>query len=274
MTSASATLSRLSRIPKRVLTDARIFLLLKNWREALRAELTGAPLTKVHFRNGSVLSGPAAMDLAFIFHEIWVQRTYSKGQYRIKRGDVIVDVGANVGAFAIYAATAAPDVTVHAFEPFPGNLTWLRKNVEESGLTNVIIHEQAIASVTEKRALHVNPEKWISHSLVRDEGRGDEDVTVNCVTLSEALESNNIKRCNLLKLDCEGSEYEILMRSEAKTLDRVERIVGEYHEAPEIPYKGDTLREFLEDHSFHIDYFSSLEVDCGIFYATNTVHPS
>lgn len=247
----------------------RIVRLLENWREALAAERTGAPLKRLLFRNGVRLNAPDTLDLAFLFHETWVRRTYAPPGFEINPGDVVIDVGANIGVFAIYAATAAPDVKVYAYEPFPGNLVWLRRNIEESKLANVRVYDQAVTGATEERTLHVNPARWIVHSLVREEGESSHDITVKCVSLDQILEVETSGRCDLLKLDCEGSEYEILMSCRPETLRRVKRIVGEYHEGAQIKGTGDELRSFLESNSFRIDHFGRTEVDSGIFYATN-----
>jgi FkbM family methyltransferase len=264
-------MARLARIPARCKRDVRLILMLKNWREALRAELTGAPLKRVKLRNGASLTAPDTLSLAFLFHEIWVQRTYTPPGFEIKRGDVVIDIGGNIGVFATYAATAAPDVRVYSYEPFPGNIEWLRRNIEQSGLSNVKVIEQAVGGGAGERTLHVNPESWIVHSLVRDEGSAAGDVSVTCVTLDQVFEDNGIGACDLLKLDCEGSEYEILMGCRPETLRRVKRIVGEYHEGVSIGKTGQDLRRFLEANGFSIDYFGPMEVDSGIFYATNTV---
>lgn len=269
MKTLSRQLLRLSQIPRRVRSDLRIISLLKNWPAALSAELTGAPLRSLRMRNGVVIEAPATLDLAFLFHEIWVRRTYTFPGFEIQPGETVVDVGGNIGVFAAYAAKAARDVKVYSYEPFPGNVIWLRKNIAESKLTNVRVNMKAVAGESGHRTLHVNPERWIVHSLVREEGDQKQDITVECVTLAQVFDSNEIVNCDLLKLDCEGSEYEILMNSDANTLKRVRRIVGEYHEGPHIGKTGDDLRGFLESHSFRIDYFGQRETDSGIFYATN-----
>lgn len=270
MNTLSRTLGRLARVPARCRTDLRLVRLLKNWREALACEWSGAPLRRALLKNGVVIDAPEALDLAFLFHEIWVRRTYSPPGFGIGRGDVVVDVGGNVGVFATYAATAAPGVSVYSYEPFPGNVEWLRRNVEASGLGNVRVFDEAVAGAPGERALHVNPSSWIVHSLVREEGGAGHDVTVRCVTLDQVFESNGIARCDLLKVDCEGSEYEILMGCRPETLGRVRRIVGEYHEGPHIGGTGRELRRFLEANAFRVDHLGPLEVDSGIFYATNT----
>lgn len=260
-------MARLVRIPERCKRDVRLIFMLQNWREALAAEWNRVPLEKVLLRNNVALSGPSTIDLAFLFHEIWVREVYSPPGYEIRDGDIIIDVGANIGVFATYAATRAPSVTIYAYEPFPENVSWLRKNVEDSHLTNVVVYQQAVAGSSGVRFLQSDPKDWIMHSL-REEGADGGSLEVSCISLDEIMSKEEIKRCDLLKLDCEGSEYEILQGCAPDTLRRVRRIVAEYHEGHHHMSTGRELCRFLESQSFRIDVFEA-DVNCGYFSAYN-----
>ena len=264
----SGTKGRLARIPARIWRDVRLVGMLRTWREALAAEWTGARLERIEFRNGVVLSGPSDSRLEFLFHEIWVRETYNRGGYAIREDDTIIDVGANVGVFAAYAASRAPRGRVLAFEPFPRSVDQLRENVRESRLRNVEIFEEAVAGSCGRRTLHVSPEALITNSLVATRPGGHE-LAVDCVDLDHVLEANRVDRCDLLKLDCEGSEYEVLQGCSPEALGRVARIVGEYHEGPGIVGDGDGLRRFLESRSFRVDHFEAIGAGSGIFRARN-----
>src|SRR5438093_401605 len=99
--------------------NLRLCHLLKNWPEAASVAFERRPVTKLYVRNGVVLSAPSTLSLLFLFDEIWVREFYTPRPYRVQRGDVVIDIGANVGVFALYAATRAADVNVYAYEPFP-----------------------------------------------------------------------------------------------------------------------------------------------------------
>jgi FkbM family methyltransferase len=244
--------------------------LLVNWREALSAGVSGGRLKRLELRNGVVLNAPDALDLNFLFQEIWLRGIYSPPGFEIRRGDVVIDVGANIGVFAAFAASRAPEVKVYAYEPFPGNVEWLQRNMKESGLANVNIRAEAMAGAQGERVLHVYPESWIFHSLVTEEGAGEgHDISVRCLTLDDALDAEGIAQCDLLKLDCEGSEYEILQGCSPAALKRVRRIVGEYHDRENLG-TGESLCRFLESRAFRIDRFEPLDAGCGVLCATNT----
>lgn len=240
---------------------------LRNWREVIAAYRCGGPIPQFELRNGAKLSGPAKSHLGFLFCEIWIDRTYNPQGYRVCAGNVVVDVGANVGVFSVYAATQAPGVKVYAYEPAGENVKWLVKNVDESRLQNVHVFEQAVTGVGGRRRLHIDRSNGMTHRIAPASSEAS-GVSVSCTGLDELLESNRIARCDLLKLDCEGSEYEILRDTPTSALQRVQRIVGEYHHPPGDFAHREDLRQLLEGHSFHIDRIVPWN-DGGLFFARN-----
>ncbi|MGI8918000.1 MAG: FkbM family methyltransferase [Pyrinomonadaceae bacterium] len=264
----SQKLARARRVPARLTRDAWLIRNLENWREALAAEWRRTSLSQLKLRNGIVLNGPDTIDLAFLFHETWQRRIYSPAGYEIGPGESVIDIGANIGVFATFAATQAPGVRVFSFEPFPENVKWLRDNVNNSALTNVQVFQQAVSAKTGVRYLDVNVDNWIVHSLFAEGTATQTGLPVDSVSFDDIMNREDIDRCDLLKLDCEGSEYEILQYCAPETLKRVRRIVGEYHEGPHINGTGEELCRFLESRSFRIDNFDRGD-GCGVFSAYN-----
>ncbi len=269
------TPERLFRIPERLYQDWRIANLLKNWREVLYSKLTGKSVNTIKFRSGMVLHSPPEVSLNFLFHEVWLDKIYCPPGYEIEKDNIVVDIGANIGVFAAYAATCASNVEVLAFEPFPENVSWLRKNVSESNLSNVTVYQQAVAGVTEERTLQVS-NSWIEHSLseTADEksetaDENEQNLHVQCRSFNDVMKP--IPRCDLLKIDCEGSEYEIFYTSTTETLKKVRRIVGEFHPRDKDKKNGKALCNYLESKGFDITHFVTFENETGIFCATNNV---
>lgn len=263
-------LDRIARVPQRIRQDWRTVRLLRNWRETLTAKLQRRKLQSLQFRDNVILHSPNEVDLGFLFHEIWLDGVYNRKGYEVRPGDVVIDIGANIGTFAIYAATRAEGVKVYAYEPFPENFTYLRRNLSDSRLNNIIVHQCAVAGGHEQRMLQV-ANAWILNSLAEKDAAlaGKGAVSVDCVTLAEIVEE--AERCDLLKIDCEGSEYEIFYSTPDETLGRIKRIVGEYHEGSGAPAKtGKALCEYLRARSFRIDHLEILDESTGAFFATNT----
>ena len=269
------TPERLGRIPKRVHQDWQIASLLKNWRAVLYSKLTGKSVDTIEFRNGLILRGPPQVRLDFLFQEVWLDEIYCPPDYKINNENIVIDIGANIGVFAAYAATCAEDVEVLAFEPFPENAGWLRRNVDENNLSNVTVYEQAVAGVTEERALEISS-SWIEHSLsgtINETGntadKTGQILKVQCRSFDDVM--NNVPKCDLLKIDCEGSEYEIFYLSSSETLSKVRRIVGEFHPRDKNTNNGKALCSFLETNGFDITHYEMFANETGIFHATNNL---
>ncbi len=243
---------------------------LRNWLEVSRAIRDGTPVRRIEFRNGLVLGGPESAHLDFLFAEIWIDRVYSPKGFEIRDGDVVVDVGANIGVFSAFAALQARDVRVFAYEPFPGNVALLRSNTEGIRQSRVRVYPQAVGGSSGERILQTHPTNWIVHTVAGPDTTAP-GLAVPCVSLDEVLASNGIERCSLLKLDCEGSEYEILRSARPETMRRVDKIVGEYHAVPGEPVgtrPESELTRLLESHGFCIDELTPFgECEGGVFHA-------
>lgn len=268
------TLERISRIPKRIHQDYIVINLLKNWREVLYSKQMGTPLDSLKFRSGITLQCPPEVNLNFLFHEVWVNKIYCPPGYEIKKNDTVIDIGANIGVFAIYAATRSKDVNVLAFEPFPDNADWLRKNVSQSRLPNIKVYQQAVAGVTEERKLQMS-DSWMKHALSETDKevadfpeKNGQSIKVQCVEFDNVLK--DVPKCDLLKIDCEGSEYEILYSSSPETLKKIQKIVGEFHPRDEDKKTGRALCDYLANNGFEITHFDALDIGEGTFCASRT----
>lgn len=264
VSSQKMTASRLSRIPKRISQDWQIVKAVKNWRKVLSSKFSGKPLNLIEFRNGAKLESPAEIDLQFLFQEVWVDQIYTPAGYEIKDGDTILDIGANIGVFAIYAATRAKNTTILAFEPFPENARILAQNIANSGINNVKVYPKAVAGTSKERILEVS-DSWIKHSLSRLDSN-KQGISIQTISFDRVM--NAIEKCDLLKIDCEGSEYEIFYSASPESLAKVNKIVGEFHNRDQNTMNGTAICKFLETHNFRITNVEGLNEESGYFCAT------
>jgi len=183
--SAPISFERLRRIPRRIRQDIQTMMVAKNWRDILGAKLSGKPLSHIELRSGARLESPPEVDLLFLFHEIWIDKIYELSGYEIEDGDTIIDIGGNIGAFALFAAGRAKNVKIHSYEPFPTNAEYLHKNLAASGLNNVVVVEEAVAGSPGRRSLRVD-DSWVRHSL-NENGAGEGGLNVSCTTLDEII---------------------------------------------------------------------------------------
>src|SRR5262249_42402621 len=88
--------------------------------------------------------------------------------------------------------------------------------------------------------------------LSRDVAKGTSTVQVQAITLHELFIGHSIERCGLLKLDCEGAEYESLAAIPPELWPRIDRIHLEFHQGPP-GWDGRQLAEFLSGHGYRCD---------------------
>src|SRR4029078_12849095 len=85
--------------------------------------------------------------------EIWAYRKYDYFGYRVTPGDIVVDIGANIGTFSVYAAKVCGASRVFSFEPFPDNYRMLLRNIAQDGLGNMTCVNQAVAGNRGRRRM-------------------------------------------------------------------------------------------------------------------------
>jgi FkbM family methyltransferase len=182
--------------------------------------------------------------------EIWAYRQYDYYGYRVAPGDVVVDIGANIGTFSLYAAAVCGASRVISYEPFPDNFRILRSNVEQNQLHIVTCLNKAVAGSGGIRTLRLHPVDSGSHSLVN--GTSENTVAVECCTLEDVFREFSLARIDYLKLDCEGAEYEILENA-VPTLQKVGRISMETHTTPD--RTAEDLEKLLRANDFEVKLF-------------------
>jgi FkbM family methyltransferase len=221
-----------------------------NWADLLAAKTRIQPIKEIRLRNGMILRAPDNVDLGFLFHEIWIRHVYSPVGYGIRDGDVVIDIGANIGVFAAFVLSCGSRVQLVAYEPNQQCLPWLLGNAGGPDHAGITVHGKAVGGSRGTRRLTAR-DNWLLPALAAAEcGEGD---PVECVTLEDVLAENHLAGCDLLKLDCEGSEYEILLSCSEETLAGVRRVVAEYHAFA--TGNGASLGRHLERHGFRIDRF-------------------
>jgi len=256
-------LTKILRIPRRIKQDLKIVFLTENWKDLLSAKARNEPFREIRCRNGVVLRSPDQVALNFLFHEIWLDEFYAPDGYTIKANETVVDIGANIGVFALWAATRAKNVRVICYEPFPKNAEYFAANLKASGLTNIEFHAVAVADEPATRRLHVD-DSWILHSLTR-KASDETGVEVECVSLDMALA--DIEKCDFLKLDCEGGEYEILYAASDETLRRISRMVCEFNVIDRDQKNGNALKAFLLTKDFIVEKHEMLGPHSGLICA-------
>jgi FkbM family methyltransferase len=193
-----------------------------------------------------------AMDIWSV-KETFLDRFYERFGTPLGAGWIIVDIGGGIGDFTTYAARAHASNTVHAFEPTPESFELLQENLKRNRALNARGYAQAIWS--EEGTLYIDttvgePGQFISHAE-GSASTGTASIPVPSITLAQAFQRLGINHCDLLKMDCEGAEYAILFNSPPEALEKVQRIVMEYHDDV-TQFTHAHLARFLVEKGFNV----------------------
>lgn len=153
------------------------------------------------------------------YQEIFEQDIY-KFQ-ALNNTPLIIDCGANIGLSLLFFGKEFPEAKIIAFEPDNSVLPYLKKNIEESGLTQVELHEKAVWDVVTE--LQFFTDKGMG-GRVESAYKDQEAVTIKTVRLSDFLQ----EPVAMLKIDIEGAEYRVL-KDCADVLHNVSCLFVEYH---------------------------------------------
>jgi FkbM family methyltransferase len=163
--------------------------------------------------------------------------------FRPKTGDVVVDIGANVGGYALRAARVAKRVI--AVEPEASNYRQLLENIRLSHLENVTPLQVAISDRSGQGELHLADSG--THSLeAKAWGKPTgKTVAVQLITLDELIMTQGVRRIDWLKIDVERHELSAL-RGASHSLAITEHLILEFEVSIFSAISGLLRRQGLE----------------------------
>lgn len=178
---------------------------------------------------------------------------------------LVVDCGANYGAFATYLAKEHL-ATVYGFEPDPRLFPMLPK------LENVNFFNLAVSGSGEKLILNLGERKCSSAYFLEETGQTA--VTVKSTKLNDFCCEKRLKKIDLLKLDIEGAEIEVLEKLPFEFLATADQITVEFHDfldKAEVPRILDVVRR-IQEHGFYFLKLSYHDYSDCLFINTK-IHP-
>ncbi len=179
------------------------------------------------------------------FQEIFQIEQYKKGL--IKRDMVIVDIGAAMGLTSLYFKDYAK--MIYACEPNKAVYESAVKNTEK--YNNIKVFNIGISGTTREGILNGYDNKQAATYQARDNITSTEKVQFQAI--DEFLASNNIDHVDLLKIDCEGMEYEIFVSENfEKIASKIDYIIGESHWIP--PTYPEYIPALLKENGFKTEW--------------------
>lgn len=185
---------------------------------------------------------PHSTDLFVIFE------TYDLKEYKdnFSKKDIVVDIGAHLGAFSTYASRKVKQVI--SYEPSPQNYALLSENKKINKLTNIKLNQIAVSGNKGKIKLSLDPGNFGGNSIYGSQ----KSIQVNTIPLTQVIKDNHLSHIDFLKIDTEGAEYDILLKTPKKYLDVIKKIHLEYHDNLPHNHNFKQLVVFLENNGFTV----------------------
>lgn len=142
-----------------------------------------------------------------LWNEVWTKEEYSFEDCKVQKGDTVIDVGANIGLFSLFAFKAGASI-VYSIEPNKENFKALQNNVKDAKHFNIGLSNKSMTT-----DLYIDSVSG-GHTILKPRdghpthtGRTEQ---VNVLSLKDFLIENAIVHVDFLKIDTEGSELDIL----------------------------------------------------------------
>ncbi|WP_157643740.1 isochorismatase family protein [Burkholderia ubonensis] len=231
--------------------------------EAPRPAADAGELEYYRLPNGMEIAHLKAYESRYLYNEIFVEQTYLKNGIELHDGDIVFDIGANIGMFSLFVSRHCNGACIYAFEPSPVTFRALRANLERyaPGATAI---EAGVAEADRDATFTFYPQSSVfsgfhaddadraalraivSNELAADERLRGRDVsgyveallehrfeqqTYDCKlrSLSSVIRELGIERIDLLKIDAEKCEEAIFDGIDAHDWAKVRQIVVEVH---------------------------------------------
>jgi FkbM family methyltransferase len=185
-----------------------------------------------------------------VFKEIFMEDVYNVGALVrvLPDNPVVIDIGANAGFFDVLLLSKIKNAQIYAYEPISGNVERMRgiAAANQTFARCVIIHSAAVTGKPSEM-LRMYAQDMVDNQVVASSLQGfnsdnTKELWVPAVSLADILSKIAQTNVDLLKMDCEGSEYDIIGNTPPDLLRRIERMLIEVHDID----NQNNIQEFSE----------------------------
>ena len=130
----------------------------------------------------------------------------------VSEGDVVLDIGANIGYFTLlFASSVGKEGKVFSFEPEPSNFEILKKNVKTNNFQNVVLENGAVSNSMGTTELYLSEKAAGQHRIYKSKDVSENHISVKTIRLDDFFNTNPFfEKISFIKLDAEGSEFGVL----------------------------------------------------------------
>jgi FkbM family methyltransferase len=165
--------------------------------------------------NSGLWFRPSTSD-EFVLNEIFLHDVY--GLSSLSDIETVLDIGGNIGAFAVQISRLFPSCSVTTVEPEPDNFSVLQKNC--LNIDNIRIINKAVWS-------HSDGVEVVPDCGGTSVSSGVNSVSVDSISFDQLLDQ--FSKVDLMKIDIEGAEVEAILSASPESLRKINKITGEFH---------------------------------------------
>jgi FkbM family methyltransferase len=236
---------------------------IENWATALDMRLRRhrRGLRMLNFRNGLTIVCHGGTGDWDVIHELMFAGSYARALEYLRSlpgCPLVLDFGGNIGLFSLLAARAHPRAEVHAYEPGPPNWQLFEMNrLANPGVADRIhLCKEAVAGRTRQAEWFFNSSNPGGSGFTAG---GGWSVPVQVRAFAEI--AGSLQSIDLMKIDIEGTEFELLSSTPPDVWDRVRAISLELHQDPSGQISQMTFLERLKTYGFEVEE----EAVCSFF---------
>lgn len=222
---------------------------------------------EINSRAGIRITAPLVHKVGALYTAVEV---FALGAYEcnweLEEDPFVIDIGANIGAWVLWVAERRPRLRGVCYEPDPAAATYLRRNLRLNRLEGQVkVCPEAVSKHTGTARLFQEQPGGGASSLQPMSAvvRFEREIRVRTVSFSEAI-GRVTGDISLVKMDCEGAEYDIVESSSMDSWRRIKRVVLEYHPAP--PGRQEAFRKRLAELGFTVIREDRRSVDLGTLW--------
>lgn len=260
------------------------------WQMEAKRSFPELKLTKLP--NGMTIFHMNESETRFMYKEIVEDDGYQLKNLTLDSNPIILDAGANIGMFTLLSATIWPSAEIYAFEPIPDIFNCLQANAHLLNSKNINVFNEGLSDRSEELVLTYYPfntvmsgagvsDREILQSYLKEQytSAGEngfeevalvveealENIQIKCPvsSVSHLIETHQLKKIDLLKVDVEDWEEKIVMGVAVHHWDKIQNIILEVHDREG---RLSLICNFLAEKGFEVNVLQTrLLTSTGLF---------
>lgn len=182
-----------------------------------------------------------------------LKEVFYDGDYHPKatKASIVIDIGANIGTCSVYMSTLFPKSKIYSFEPDPNTFKLLKTNISLNHLSNITLINQAVSNKSGHTIFYSCQANGLSSLNKTKLPYKVAKTQVVLTTIPDIMKKYQLTQIDVLKIDAEGAEFDILLKTPKFPFHLIKELILEYHDRL-TSYRHEEIVEKLHKVGFKI----------------------